>query len=167
MTNRARNIKGSLFVTPLVGALLLSCAAALSAAVTDSAAATDNSAAAGNSADIPQHVQLAYVPERNTSLLELPARYWTVQVLALSSKEALEAYARRHQLQGMTAARIAQDGKLFYILLLGVYETRERAARAIENVPPPFDNLSLWLRPLGSLQAAMAAANSLSGSDAF
>jgi septal ring-binding cell division protein DamX len=67
----------------------------------------------------------------------------------------------------MTAARIAQDGKLLYILLLGVYETRERAERAIENIPPPFADLNLWIRPLRSLQAAMTDANNLSGSDAF
>lgn len=121
----------------------------------------------GDSEDIPQYLQLAFVPERNTSLFELPAGYWTVQALALSSKEALEAFAREHKLQGMTAARVAQDGKLFYILLLGIYETRERAQRAIENVPPPFADLNLWIRSLGSLQSAMTAANSLSGSEAF
>ena len=155
MDYRARTDRSGNFVIPFICAMLLSCMAAAGVAATS------------DGVGIPQYVQLAYVPERKTPLLELPAHYWIVQALALSSKEALEAFAQKHQLQGMTAARIAQDGKLFYILLLGVYETRERAARAIENVPPPFDNLSLWLRPLGSLQAAMAAANSLSGSDAF
>ncbi len=155
MDYRARTDRSGNLVIPFIFAMLLSCMAVAGVAATS------------DGVGIPQYVQLAYVPERETSLLELPAGYWTVQALALSSKEALEAFAQKHQLQGMTAARIAQDGKLLYILLLGVYQTRERAERAIENVPSPFADLSLWIRPLGTLQAAMTDANNLSGNDAF
>ena len=155
MDYRARTDRSGNLVIPFIFAMLLSCMT-----LTGVAATSDG-------VEVPQYVQLAYVPGRETSLLELPAGYWTVQALALSSKEALEAFAQKHQLQGMTAARIAQDGKLLYILLLGVYETRERAERAIESVPPPFADLSLWIRPLGTLQAAMTDANNLSGSDTF
>ncbi len=119
------------------------------------------------STSVPKHVQLAYRPENPVPLLELPGHFWTVQLLALSSKSALETYAREHNLQDMSAARIAHDGVLHYALLLGVYETRALAEEAIRDIPQPFDQLEAWIRSVSSLQSAMVAANRLTGSEDF
>lgn len=94
-------------------------------------------------------------------MMDIPPEFWAVQLIALSSKEALEAYARQHNVKGMPAARIAVDGKLFYILLLGIYETRALAAEASTELPAPFSNP--WIRSVRSLQRAMAQADELSG----
>ncbi|MDH3641017.1 MAG: SPOR domain-containing protein [Gammaproteobacteria bacterium] len=115
----------------------------------------------------PKHVRLAYRPERPTSLLDVPGTFWTVQLVAVSTKEALEAYARAHQLQGMSAARIAHNGELYYALLLGVYETREIASQATTDLPAPLDDLGVWIRSLGSLQQAIVEGNVLAGGADF
>lgn len=115
----------------------------------------------------PKHVRLAYRPERPTPLLDVPGTFWTVQLVAVSTKEALEAYARAHQLRGMSAARIAHKGELYYALLLGVYESREIATEATTDLPAPLDDLGVWVRSLGSLQEAILEGNSLAGSADF
>ncbi len=113
-------------------------------------------------ASLPIHLRLAYRPDKPISLLDLPKEFMAVQLLAVSSKEALQDYARTHGLQGMSAARVAaQAGQLRYVLLLGIYENRELAQRAIKDLPPPLNVLDVWIRPMGSLQQAIIAGDDL------
>ena len=115
----------------------------------------------------PKHMRLAYRPERPTALLDVPGTFWTVQLVAVSTKEALENYARAHHLRGMSAAPIAHNGELFYALLLGVYETQDIAVEATTDLPAPLDELGVWVRSLGSLQQAIVDGNDLAGSADF
>ena len=95
-------------------------------------------------------------------MLDVPGDFWAVQLIALSTKEDLEAYAERHNLHGMSAAQIAnQEGEVFYILLLGIYESREIAEQAITELPKPFNNP--WIRSVASLQSAMLRAEKVAG----
>lgn len=110
---------------------------------------------------VPKHVRLAYKPKKAVALIDLPADFWAVQLIALSSKEALEAFANTNDIRGMSAARIATGRDLFYVLLLGVYETRALAKDASTDLPPPFDNP--WIRSLGSLQKGMLEADRVAG----
>jgi septal ring-binding cell division protein DamX len=121
-------------------------------------------AAAESAPTIPRYQQLAYQPEEAVSLLDLPQSFWAAQLIALATKEELEAYADEHHLVGMSAARVAVAGNLFYVLLLGIYETRELAEAATADLPPPFDVDPPWLRSVGSLQKAILAGNELAGS---
>lgn len=115
-------------------------------------------------ADLPAHVRLAYQPPQPTLLQDLPGELYTVQLLAMSNKATLEAYVRDHGLKGLSAARIENEGDLYYVLLLGVYESEALARQAAEDLPPPLDEASPWIRPLGSLQEAMRRADELAGS---
>ncbi len=108
---------------------------------------------------MPKHIRLAYRPEKTVNLVDLPAEFWAVQVIALSSKDALEAYANELDARGMSAAEIAVNGKLFYVLLLGIYETKAIAEEAITELEPNFQKP--WVRTVGSLQAVMLAANQI------
>ena len=118
---------------------------------------------AAESADRPKHVRLSYKPEKPMSILELPGDFWAVQLVALSSPEAVEEYVERHQMRGMSAARIWDGSQLFYVLLLGIYETRAVAEEAVTDLPPPFNLHTPWIRPLASLQRAMVAADEIAG----
>lgn len=112
------------------------------------------------SEDVPLHVALAYRPGEAQRLIDLPGEFWAVQLAAFGSAEQLSEYAARHELRGMSAARIAKNSQLFYVLLLGVYETKENAQRASATVPEAL-NIDPWIRSLGSLQQAMRAGESL------
>ena len=88
--------------------------------------------------------------------MDVPSEFWAVQLVAVSSKSALENFAKEHKIQGVSAAETAVNDKLFYVLLLGIYETRENAELAATELPYPFKEP--WIRPMASLQRAMARA---------
>ena len=94
-------------------------------------------------------------------LMDLPGNFYAVQLIAMNSREELESFVRRHDLGGTSAAQVERDGHLYYVLLLGVFETVEDAKRAIDELPPPFSEISPWIRPLRSLKAAMVRAQAL------
>ena len=105
---------------------------------------------------VPDYVSLAYSSEQEISLLEIPDIFWAVQLVALSKKEALENYANQTQLVNLSGARIASKNQLLYVLLLGIYETKELAKQAVASLPEnQKKNLSPWIRSMGSLQTAM------------
>lgn len=120
---------------------------------------TASEAKAAVDASLPKYLRLAYRPREAVAIIDLPEDFWTVQLIALGSAEALEAYAQKEGLRGMSAAKISANGKLYYVLLLGVYETKANAVEAAEDLGPPFENP--WVRSLGSLQKAMLAADRL------
>lgn len=114
-------------------------------------------------ADVPDYVRLAYVPTNPTPILELPTDYYAVQVFAMPTREQVEQFVAQNNLQGMSAARVEKDGKLYYVLVLGVYTTYERAAEAVTNLPPPIADAEPWIREMGSLQDAIRRADALAG----
>jgi septal ring-binding cell division protein DamX len=111
--------------------------------------------------NIPKHIRLAYRPDKAVNLVDLPSKFWAVQLVALSSKEALEEYATERGVRGMSAAEVAVKDKIFYVLLLGIYETKEIAQDASSELGPTFNNP--WIRSVGSLQAAMLEAERVKG----
>ncbi|XOV82249.1 MAG: SPOR domain-containing protein [bacterium] len=143
-----------------------SAASAESEALTQSADIAEPVASAEPAAtsDVPLHIALSYRPAEPVALLDLPASYYAVQLVAVSSKEDLEYFAERHQIRGMSAARTLSQGQLFYVLLLGVYENYDDAEQAINSLGPPFDEARPWIRPVGSLQRDIRAADEFSGS---
>jgi len=88
--------------------------------------------------------------------LALPKTLWAVQLIALSKKEALEEFANQTQLLRLSGARIASKNQILYVLLLGIYETKDLAKQALASVPKKQkQNISPWIRSMGSLQTAM------------
>ena len=117
--------------------------------------------------EVPRHIALSYRPAEPVALLDLPADFYAVQLVAVSSKKDLEEFAERHQIRGMSAARTYSQNQMFYILLLGIYETYDNAELAVDSLGPPFDETQPWIRRVGSLQRAIQAADEFSGSDDF
>ena len=102
-------------------------------------------------------------PHAPVPLTEVPPDYYVVQLVAVQTKETLEDYAARKELRGMSAARVERDGRLFYVLLLGVYPDREQASTAASSLPAEFADLNPWVRSVDSLQQAMRRADDLAG----
>jgi DamX protein len=97
-------------------------------------------------------------------LVDLPSDYYVVQLLALSSKEALQTLATELKLPNLSAAVIESDGQLFYVLLLGAYPDRAAAERAIAERPEALRSFEPWIRSLGSLKEGMWRAQSSTAS---
>ena len=132
-----------------------------------SLAVEDSEPAEPPPAELPVHIALSYRPAEPVALLDLPADYYAVQLVAVTRKRDLEDFAEQHQIRGMSAARTYSGEQLFYILLLGVYETYENAELAARSLGPPFDETAPWIRPVGSLQRAIRAADEFTGSSDY
>ena len=105
----------------------------------------------------------AYRPDGPVPLTEAPPHYYAVQLVALGSKESLEAYAARKALRGLFAARVERGGRLFYVLLLGVFPTRAAADEAAANLPAALSEFDPWVRRVESLQEAIRRGDALAG----
>ncbi len=106
----------------------------------------------------PLHEQLSYRPDQDRNLEDLPSDFYTIQLLALSNKRALEEFAASTKIKGYSAAEVEKDGSFFYVLLLGVYADKATAEKVAQNLPRSLGDVTPWVRPLGSLQDAMLRA---------
>jgi len=109
----------------------------------------------------PDYQRLAYQPSAPIALADLPSDFYTIQLLAMNSRSELEVYVQEAGVPGMSAAPVELNGALYYALLLGVYESRANAERALQGLPAAFADLNPWIRSLKSLQAAMTRAAAL------
>lgn len=109
----------------------------------------------------PAYLQLAYRPDREVAFTELPDEFYAVQLLALSSPEAVEEFVTDAGVPGLAAARVERDGRLFYVLLMGIYRNRADAVRAAGSPPAELEGLTPWIRPLSTLKEAMLRADDL------
>ena len=92
-------------------------------------------------------------PVMSGSLASMPAGNYAVQVVASSSMDQLTFFANQYQLSDEWVAETTVDGKVWYVLMLGVYETKAEAEQALVNVQDL--ETQPWIRTIGSVQAVM------------
>ena len=112
-------------------------------------------------AKTPLYISLAHKVAKPTSLLDLPETFWAIQIMALQDQNALNSFVSDNELIGVFAAKIESEGTLFYVLLLGVYESRFVAEEAWESRPQSIRALKPYFRDLASLQNAMLKGENL------
>ena len=112
---------------------------------------------------LPLYRRLALKSDHAVNLIDLPSDYFAVQLLAVSNKEALEKFVRDKNIPGLSATRIAYGDRLFFVLLLGIYSDESSARTAAANMPSALNDLTPWVRRLGSLQDAMRLGDDLAG----
>lgn len=78
---------------------------------------------------------------------------FVVQVVASSTMKQLTDFARKHQLSDEWIAETTVNGKIWHVLLLGVYADRAEAEQALQTVKDL--DTRPWIRTVGSLQAVM------------
>jgi septal ring-binding cell division protein DamX len=87
------------------------------------------------------------------NLMAQPANAFVVQVVASSTMKQLTDFASKHQLSDEWVAETTVNGKVWHVLLLGVYPDRAEAERALQSVTDL--DTQPWIRTVGSLQAVM------------
>jgi DamX protein len=78
---------------------------------------------------------------------------FVVQVVASSTMKQLSDFANKHQLSAEWVAETTVNGKVWHVLLLGVYADRAEAEQALQTVKDL--DTRPWIRTVGSLQAVM------------
>jgi len=87
-------------------------------------------------------------------LAEQPASMFAVQVVASSSMDQLTAFANANQLSDEWVAETTVDGKVWFVLMSGVYATKSEAEQALEGLQGL--ETQPWIRTVGSVQSAMS-----------
>ncbi len=94
---------------------------------------------------------------------ELPAEFYALQLLAMSTPEELAQFTAERRLSGMASVRVERNGDIYYVLLAGIYENSETAERAAISLEAELDGLEPWIRPLRTLLDAMRRADQIAG----
>ena len=87
------------------------------------------------------------------SLAEQPASMFAVQVVASSSMDQLNYFAQQNQLSDEWVAETSVDGKVWFVLMSGVYGTKAEAEQALESLQEL--GTQPWIRTVGSVQSVM------------
>jgi len=87
-------------------------------------------------------------------LAEQPAGMFAVQVVASSSMDQLSFFASQNNLSQEWVAETSVDGKIWFVLMSGVYATKAEAEQALEGLQGL--GTQPWVRTVGSVQAVMS-----------
>ncbi len=97
--------------------------------------------------------------DESVSLHNLPDEYFTLQLIALPDREALERFVADRAVSGLMASPVLAGDEVRYALFMGSYATREAAEEAARDLPPELADLRPWIRPIRSLKQAVPRAS--------
>lgn len=85
-------------------------------------------------------------------LLQNPAHY-TLQVVAGENLETIDDFKKKNQLKDNIALyESLRKGKPWYGLIYDVYENKQMAAAAVDQLPPSLKRVKPWIRSLDGIQ---------------
>ncbi|MCY3885866.1 MAG: SPOR domain-containing protein [Gammaproteobacteria bacterium] len=118
------------------------------------------------SGDVPEYRWLAINPDTPTRIEDLPDNYYAVQLAAFSDMKKANKYAADATwLIDPHGVRTVSNGKEYYVILLGIYETKTRAERAANSITKHLGSDKPWIRSMTSLKPAIRAASRAGSSD--
>ncbi|MYD45719.1 MAG: SPOR domain-containing protein [Gammaproteobacteria bacterium] len=110
--------------------------------------------------DLPDYLWLAYEPETETRIQDLPDEFYVVQLAAFATKEkAIEYVSKQKNLRELRGVRVLAKEKAHFNILLGIYENKRRAERAVKSVEGELGGKTPWIRSMSSIKTAMKAAD--------
>jgi len=79
--------------------------------------------------------------------------FYTLQLVAGSSRETVEAFVGEHRLTGQAAVyQTTHQGQPWYVLIYGLYDDQGQAQAAAAALPPEVRKMKPWARSLASVQ---------------
>ncbi len=89
-----------------------------------------------------------------SSLLDVPANYYTVQLMASNNVDRVFRFADQHSVTTQYITATIRDGVIWHVLLLGVYPDYSSAVAAKDEIAPVLSTQP-WIRSVGSVQKLM------------
>lgn len=114
----------------------------------------------------PVYLSLSYRPNVPTLIEDLPDTFYAVQLAAFSDMKKANDYANNATwLTEPRGVKTASGANTYYVILLGIYETRTRAERAVNSISQHVGSDKPWIRSMTSLKPAIRAATRNAGGD--
>jgi len=110
-------------------------------AATPAPAATASSAAAGKSAG------------NVGSLKSAPSNNYTLQLSSSSNYDNLNSWAKKSNLKNYVVYQTSRNGQPWYVLVSGVYASKDEAKRAVSALPADVQAKNPWAKPIHQVQA--------------
>ncbi|MCZ6458096.1 MAG: AAA family ATPase [Gammaproteobacteria bacterium] len=89
-------------------------------------------------------------------LLRQPVNAFTLQLLTVSTHERAVAFVNGQEYPEQFAVyRLQRDGRLLFVVVYGLFDSRDEAQSVAVNLPESISKISPWARPLGQIQDAI------------
>jgi len=99
-----------------------------------------------------------------TWLMARDPGHYTIQLVAVHSRQGIERYVSRHKLSGNMAYFVSQkNGRPLYALVYGDFSALAPAKQAIGQLPETIRQTGTWIRPFSGVQNAISEAQGIGG----
>ncbi len=118
-------------------------AAAPKAAAPAATASTADPAASGG----------AMVTGDASAIKGAPGSHYTLQLSSSSNSANLNAWAKKENLQHYMVYQTVRNGQPWYVLISGVYASKDEAKRAVSTLPADVQAKNPWAKPIHQVQS--------------
>ncbi len=87
------------------------------------------------------------------SLKSAPSSHYTLQLSSSSNYNNLNAWAKKESLKNYVVYQTTRNGQPWYVLVSGVYASKEDAKRAVSSLPADVQAKNPWAKPIHQVQA--------------
>lgn len=120
--------------------------ATASTAPAQTAAPAQTTAAAGSAAGTKSTGNVG-------SLKSAPSSHYTLQLSSSSNYDNLNGWAKKENLKNYVVYQTTRNGQPWYVLVTGVYASKDDAKRAVSTLPADVQAKNPWAKPLHQVQA--------------
>ncbi|HFZ8996243.1 TPA: cell division protein DamX [Citrobacter freundii] len=87
------------------------------------------------------------------SLKSAPSSHYTLQLSSSSNYDNLNGWAKKENLKNYVVYQTTRNGQPWYVLVSGVYASKDDAKRAVATLPADVRAKNPWAKPLHQVQA--------------
>ncbi|HAB1976539.1 TPA_asm: cell division protein DamX [Salmonella enterica subsp. diarizonae] len=87
------------------------------------------------------------------ALKSAPSSHYTLQLSSSSNYDNLNRWAKKENLKNYVVYETTRNGQPWYVLVTGVYSSKEDAKRAVSTLPADVQAKNPWAKPLHQVQA--------------
>ncbi|EJK2533603.1 cell division protein DamX [Salmonella enterica] len=87
------------------------------------------------------------------ALKSAPSSHYTLQLSSSSNYDNLNGWAKKENLKNYVVYETTRNGQPWYVLVTGMYASREDAKRAVSTLPADVQAKNPWAKPLHQVQA--------------
>lgn len=87
------------------------------------------------------------------ALKSAPSSHYTLQLSSSSNYDNLNGWAKKENLKNYVVYETTRNGQPWYVLVTGMYASKEDAKRAVSTLPADVQAKNPWAKPLYQVQA--------------
>ena len=88
-----------------------------------------------------------------SSMKSAPSGNYTLQLSSSSNYDNLNNWAKKEKLERYVVYETSRNGQPWYVLVSGIYASKEEAKRAVTSLPADVQAKNPWAKPLHQVQA--------------